>query len=170
MEQRKEKQFKSVERIFTKTSKVDISDDSIEEVHDDNNFEDACTVESEYEDEMRKKIREDKKHQKKVFNKGLEKVIETVDRAGISPNMAAQIINDVNVASGHITEENQENVVYRMKVKRMADKLRNEKVEEKKGRVVDAVMFDERKDLTRNHSGIIPNIKRRELYCFDFSW
>ena len=43
----------------------------------------------------------------------------------------------------------QDNVIYNKKLKRMAVKMRERKIEEKKGRVITGVMFDERKDTSR---------------------
>ena len=39
--------------------------------------------------------------------------------------------------------------MYRKKFTRLAEKIRREKIEKKKGRKIKALMFDERKDLTR---------------------
>ena len=79
----------------------------------------------------------------------MEKVVETVERTGLSYNMASQLINDVNAASGQISMADQENVIYNKKLKRIADKMREKKIEEKKGRSISGLMFDERKDITR---------------------
>ena len=65
------------------------------------------------------KIRKEMKKKMKLSNEKLEKVVETVERAGVSANMASQIINEVKVATGNITEENQNEVVHKMKLVRL---------------------------------------------------
>ena len=86
----------------------------------------------------------------KVNEDALEKVVETVERAGISDNMACQIINDVKVALGVITKDDQSQVLYMEKMRKMKLKLRKKKIEDKKGKKVRGVMFDERKDFTKS--------------------
>ena len=54
----------------------------------------------------------------------LKNIIETVERAGISSNMACQIINDVKASTGKITTENQDGVLYSKKLDRLKNIFR----------------------------------------------
>ena len=58
------------------------------------------------------------------------------------------MMNDVGATLGTISEDNHENVMYRKKFSRLVAKARKQKIQEKKGRVPEGLMFDERKDIT----------------------
>ena len=103
-------------------------------------------------EDKRKNFEKEKRERRKelqLSDEKLEKVVETVERAGVSANMASQIINEVKVATGTITESNQNQVVYKKKFERLAKKIRKKKIEQKKGIKIKGLMFDERKDLCR---------------------
>ena len=91
---------------------------------------------------------------KQINYEKYEKVVETVERRGLSNNMAAHLINDTLAACGEITDKDQGEVFYKKKVERMRNKMRLDKVEETKGKAFTALMFDERKDMSKRESGI----------------
>ena len=73
----------------------------------------------------------------------------------------------MNVSAGLITPNYNDKVLYRMKVEMLNDNLRMKKVAAKKGRKVTAVMFDERKDVTKEKGNIDP-LKKENCTVINF--
>ena len=72
--------------------------------------------------------------------------MKTVERIKMSPNFFSQLFNDIMAANGEITEQNQTKVVYKQKMGRMQNSVRKKMMYSKKGRKINGLMFDKRKE------------------------
>jgi hypothetical protein len=94
----------------------------------------------------------------------LKPIIETADRFGLNDSAVAHLVNATNVKSCSISEENDSEILYRSKVRRLRKKLRSDKVQESKGKEPISVGFDERKDMSKVEVGkVIKGSKRFEM-------
>jgi hypothetical protein len=121
----------------------DTSEDDVPSETDD----DGVEYEIEYKKMIEKKRIAEERKRKKLERLNLLKAAETAERGNLSPNIASMMMNDMGVAHGIITENNQEKVMYRMKFSRLVRKARRNKIHEKRGRCPVGFMFDERKDM-----------------------
>ena len=111
--------------------------------------------------EYRKRMRETESERCEAKAKML-KVMESASRANITPENFSHVYNDILVKEGKITENEQNMVMYKSKAVRLQKKLRENLIEDKKGRKVVGVMFDERKD---ECLGEVSNVKERVENC-----
>jgi hypothetical protein len=124
--------------------------ENVEDETESKDFNNECKCDEEISQDKLKNSKEniERAKKRKQEKENLEKVAETVERAGISANMASQLINDVKAAAGAITDNDQENV----KLSRLLNKVRKNKMVNKKGRLVETLMFDVRKDFVKKQT------------------
>ena len=147
------------------------------------NFEEDLVIEDDDEEDeeivnykklLEKKDIKEKRKNKKAKMLRLMKAVETAERVNLTPYLASRMINDVHAALGVITEDDQENVMYRMKFSRLVATARRHKIQEKKGRCPEGLMFDERKDTVKEkvvdgHKYEFEEVKREKIVLWSSS-
>ena len=100
----------------------------------------------------------------KLFgSKTLKNTAETLDRFQLPPHQAAQLINAFQVDTGQVREGFRDRLIDPHKLERDRERVRKEKIEQQRGKVVTGLGIDGRKDKTLTKETIADDVGAKVL-------